>query len=209
MLNIHSPGKLKGKGLTYTTGAASADFVGEAVLPAWVTQEDGRPDHVDGAGRDGHGRARDAGVGVAASAEGIVHDLTALVVIPSSVRSAARSLGGQWRRRVFTTNLGVSDQDELGIGAALVEAVDGRGHSVGALPGRVAIGNTTAGRLATARRVRDGLSRGARVGALDLLDERACGTVAWAGGRLTGSEDVNRGTALGGCVESLRGGQAE
>jgi hypothetical protein len=125
--------------------------------------------HEDG-GLDGlEGVAAEGGAGTAA--ESVVHDLTAL---------------------------GVADQDNLGVGAALVEAVDSRDDGLGALAGRVIVADAAALGLAAAGRVVDGLAGRAGVGLLHHVDEALRGTVARRRGRLTGSEDVDTGARLPG-----------
>lgn len=91
----------------------------------------------------------------------------------------------------------VSDENNLGARTPLVKAVHRRGDGIGALPGRISVCDASAGGLATAGRIHDGLGGGSRISALDLLDERARRAVAGTDGGLPGSEDVNGGTGLG------------
>lgn len=104
--------------------------------------------------------------GTSTAAEGIVHNLA---------------------------TLRVTDQDDLGVGAALVQAGDGFDDGLGALTRRVLVADTAALGLATARRVGDGLARRAGVGLLDHVDETLGGAVARRRRRLTRSEDVHPG----------------
>lgn len=91
------------------------------------------------------------------------------------------------------TTLRVADQNNLGVGAALVQAGDSFNDSLGALACRVLVADAAALGLATASRVGDGLARRARVGLLDHVDETLGGAVACGRGRLAGSEDVHPG----------------
>lgn len=133
--------------------------------------------HEDG---DLDSRERGTGQGLPeAAAEGVVHDLA---------------------------SLGVADHDDLSVGAALVEAVDGRDDGRGALLGRGIVLDAAARRLTAAGRVVDGLGLGAGEGALDLLDQAARGAEALGRRRLARAEDEDVGAvgALAG-LERLDG----
>lgn len=69
---------------TYSTGTAGSNLVGKTVLPSGVAHEDGGLDLANGGRGNGHGSAGDTGTGVAAAAEGIVHDLTTLRIAVST-----------------------------------------------------------------------------------------------------------------------------
>ena len=120
--------------------------------------------HEDG-GLDGaEGGSAEGAAG--AAAEGSVHDLAAL---------------------------GVADQDNLGVGAPLVEVGDGLDDGGGTLASRVLVADAAAVGLAAAGRVDDGLLGGAGVSPDDHVDETGRGAVALGHGGLTSTEDVNTG----------------
>lgn len=170
--------------VTYAAGSACADLVGQAVLPPGVAHEDGGLDLVDGAGRDGDRGVADARTGIPSAAKGVIHDLTTLpsLSFPHPLPNAPC--------RSSSSYLGVSDQDDLGVGTPLVERVDLASHGGSPLPRRVAVRHATAGRLAAAGRVGDGLGGGAGVRADDHVDELARGAIAGRDGGLTSAEDV-------------------
>jgi hypothetical protein len=86
--------------------------------------------------------------------------------------------------------LGVADEDNLGVRAALVEAGDSRDHGLRTLSRRVVVADAAALALAAAGRVVDGLAGRARVGLLHHVDETLRGTVTSRRRRLTGSKSV-------------------
>lgn len=67
-----------GKGGTYALGCAGSDVVGETGAVAGGSHEDGGLDHVEGRGVDWDGGVAEADVGIASSAESVIHDLTTL-----------------------------------------------------------------------------------------------------------------------------------
>jgi hypothetical protein len=120
---------------TYTSSSASADIVGQTRRIVRVAHEDRRLDCIQGITRQR---------GTRTTAQGIVHDLSAL---------------------------GVSNQDDLGIGAALVQAGHGRDDGRSALTGRLVVGDATTAGLSSAGGVGNGRGLGARVGREDHVDE--------------------------------------
>jgi len=133
---------------------------------AWVTHEDGSLDHVDGARRDGNSSGAKTFIGVSATAESIVEDLT---------------------------SLRVSNQDELSIRALGVEGVDGRSDSRNTSNNRVGVADTSTRRLSTASGVVDGLRSGSGVCVEDEIDDYTSGTITSRGRGFTSSKDVNVG----------------
>lgn len=185
--------------VTYTLSSASSDVVREAGNEARRAHLDNRLDHVEGRSRDGRSGGGDAGAGVGATANGVVHDLTALVVFQLTALVL-------WRlRREAVTYLGVANEHDLGARAPLVESVDGRRNGGGALPCGVAVGDTATGGLTTAGRVDNSLGRGARVRAQDEVDDGAGRAVSGGGRGFTGPEDVDRGALALGQDGSLHG----
>lgn len=89
------------------------------------------------------------------------------------------------------TYLRISNKDNLGVGAASVEVVHSRSHSVSTLSGRVTVLDAATRGLTTASWVGDGLGGGARIGLEDEVDNNTGGTEARRDRGLTSTEDVD------------------
>ena len=185
--------------MTYTLSSAGSDVVREAGNEARRAHLDNGLDHVEGRSRDGRGGGGDARAGVGATANGVVHDLTTLVVCQPT------ALVLHCLQREPATYLRVANEHDLGARAPLVERVDGRRDGGGALPCGIAVCGTTTAGLATAGRVDDGLGRSARVRPQDEVDDGAGRAVSGGSSGLTSTEDVDRGALALGEDGSLHG----
>lgn len=94
------------------------------------------------------------------------------------------------------TDLGVADEDELGLGALGVEGVDGCGNGGNTLDGGVGVADVAAGGLATACGVVDGLRGGAGVGSENEVNDDTSSSVACGCSGLAGAKDVDAWAAL-------------
>jgi hypothetical protein len=74
---LDSTSQLK-EDLAYATRSAGADFVWQTRDEARIAHEDSRFDHVDGGCGQRDGRVGVALIWISTSAEGVIHDLTAL-----------------------------------------------------------------------------------------------------------------------------------
>jgi len=153
---------------------AGTDVVGETVAVVGVAHEDCGLDGCQG----GAGQC-----GTRAAADGIVHDLTSLRAVSTSLSWIS------WHHPY----LRVSNEDDLGVRALLVVGSNSLNNGCSSLGSRVVVRDASAGRSSSASWVYDGFRSCTGVGALDGVYEPGGGTVAIAlrQGRLTSSEDVN------------------
>lgn len=108
------------------------------------------------------------------------------------------------------TNLGVSDEDNLGVGASLVEGGHGLDNSLSSLGSRVVVADSTASGSTATGRVDNGLRASARVCRLDRVDEASSSAVSVALrlSSLTGTENINFWAALP-LFKGTGGGEAD
>lgn len=169
---------------TYAISSAGSDVVGQAGAVTGVAHHDDSLDLVKSGGVDARGGGADVGTGIGATTDSVVHDLTALFIELETFIQNTQGNG-------TVTHLRISNKNDLSVGAASVQVVDGRGNGVGALSGRVTILDAAARRLTTAGRVGDSLGGGTGIGLEDEVDNDTGGTVTWRDRGLTSTEDVD------------------